>query len=102
MHARAVRGRMAESRRRLLSADKTLEIRHEAELGPSDDFYGVAEHHWRVVHRPTGRVVAEFEGSEYSDRWPGVRSVRFAEAGRSLIVTSGKGEEQVELPPAPA
>lgn len=99
MHPQAVRKSMAQSRRRLLSADRALEIRHEAEPGPSDDFYGVAEHRWQVVHRSSGKVVARFEGGDYGHRWVGVREVCFSEDGTTLIVTSENAEERIAIPP---
>jgi len=83
---------------RLMSPDRTVEIQHEMEPGPRDDFYGVAEHCWRVLHRPSGKVILKFEGGDYGNRWTGTRDVQFSEGGRALIATTEKGAEKIELP----
>lgn len=77
-----------------------------------DDFWGKAEHEWRLVHRPTGFEISVFEGEEYWTHWTGVKDVRFGEDGRTLIVTSVNpavrdisqqrtDEERFELPAPP-
>jgi hypothetical protein len=84
-----------------LTPDRTIttrkgrfELRDEIEDGPTDDFYGKAEHVWTVVDTDTGKTVARFEGSDYGDRWAGVAGVSFSEDGRSLIVDKGKSKRK--------
>jgi hypothetical protein len=67
------------------SKDDRFEIRYTRSPGPTDDFYGVAEHVWVLVETTTGRVVRKLEGEEYSDRYIGARNVRFSEDGKALV-----------------
>jgi len=75
-----------EERTATRTEDGTYEIRHVKTPGPQDDFWGVAEHEWTVVHVPSGRVLGRFEGSDYGSYWLGAREVCFSASGKDLIV----------------